>query len=818
MLNPIFLGSQYLKKDNEEILITKLNAFKYFKKLYIISPLNSKQKISYEREISEDDYNSMIKNFIIHEVDFSVMTNNLLSKNILVFKKEDLEIINKFNLELSDFILVIPILSINYSNIIKFSSNNVDNNLKSLYIYLTLVDYFGKDIKHINTINNINKKIDNLRGNDYYTLPFNTNKNFSIIFNKRNTIDKNLYKSSNYNFTIKKTKYLSLASIQINNNDLFSLTPKSEISKPQFNKLFDYLMNNYNGTHKLSKSNINLVNKCLANPKYSHLILNNYDVLIKIKNLLNNNKPYYKSLISYSWIRFYQDESILDNKIKQDYDIVFDINTANLLPVYHVPIDNIYYNPYLPLLIDNKSLNIQNNVLGVCPYAETLNNYGVCTLEVFKKRFNLFCTNDFNKNLFEHIDFKEYNMVICGSVMPACLPKDYPLLNILNNVDKKSDILYRYFKEYYSESDIDVCLNIKNHFTFCKNVSNIFNQIVLNFCNIFPYGEPNLIKKKPIKKIFLFVKESYAEEICKTNNLSLNNIRNNQDKLLELFRDIIIQEHDFNILKQNNLSEEDKEFVKTHIPEYNYNYQELLENDIEINTIISIHKIIYENADNVSDNSYHGNKNYAIRVEYKYKIHSPLLEHDLEIFQNRNENPFKIITNFHLNCVRCYYDGDNVYLTPSCVSAYMTNINIDYKYFVSNKSPYDIINKYRMRGFGVLLNKTELEKYVKWSNEDLFWKKLYSNGKINGYLPIDSILFKPRLYNAEHFINSKSIIDENEDSYNNIIINKFKPVHYNIVAIKGNTAINSNNGNIVQLKSYYLNIDFAIDYMNLNIY
>jgi hypothetical protein len=814
MQNIISLGSQHLKKDNEEILIEKANAFKYFKKLYMISPLNTSIKVNYNKDVSEEEYNLMVKNLILHEVDFSVMTNNLLAKNILVFKKQDLEIINKFNLELSDNLLVIPILSVSYSNVIKFSSNNIDNDLKSLYIYLTLIDYFGKDKLHFNTRTNIDKKIDNIRGNNYYALPFNTNKNFSIMFNQRSTNYKMKTKYNNYDFILKKEKFLSLASIKYKNNDLFTLTPKADISKLQFTKLFDYLMvpNNINNSYRLSKSNINLINKCLVNPKYCHLVINNYNILSKIKDIITN-RPYYKSLIGYAWIRLYQDESILGTKLKNTDDIVFDINTANLLPNYQQSSDNAYISPYLPILVDKKSLNFENNILSLMPYTCNINNFGVCNLNEFKKRLNLFCTNDYNKNLFENIDFKENKMVICGSVMTACLPKGYNLLHLFEK-NQSGIPLSRFFTEYYSEADIDVCINVKNHFKFCKNVSNIFNQIVLNFCGIYPYGEPKLIKKKPIKKIFLFVKESYADEVCKSKNVILNDIRYNQDKLFDIFKETVIQEHDFNILKQNNLDENDKQFVKSNIPEFNYTYEELLKNEIEININITIHKNIYENNDDISDNSYHGNKNFAMRVEYKYKVYSPILEHDLEIFQNRTENPFGIINNFHLNCVRCYYDGNNVYLTPSCITSYMTHINMDYKYFVSNKSPWEIINKYRMRGFGTLLNNTEIEQYVKYSKETPFWKNLYGN-KYTGFMTLESNLYKPRIFNIDHFINSKSMVDENNPGYKNIKINDFI-IFNNYNDNKGNI-INPLNGNIIPIKSYYLDIDYAIDNMKLDI-
>ena len=96
----------------------------------------------------------------------------------------------------------------------------------------------------------------------------------------------------------------------------------------------------------------------------------------------------------------------------------------------------------------------------------------------------------------------------------------------------------------------------------------------------------------------------------------------------------------------------------------------------------------YINFDNLdfrirlSKNTNENVENYEtnIGVTYKYKISSPYLQYPFELFMIKYSF-MSIVQNFHLPCVRCYYDGSNVFLTPSCISEHLTYMNLDYKYF-----------------------------------------------------------------------------------------------------------------------------------------
>ena len=66
---------------------------------------------------------------------------------------------------------------------------------------------------------------------------------------------------------------------------------------------------------------------------------------------------------------------------------------------------------------------------------------------------------------------------------------------------------------------------------------------------------------------------------------------------------------------------------------------------------------------------------------FKIKISSPMIEHDLEIFPIKGGDFMGTITGFNMPCVRAYYNGTNEYMLPSFISAQLTFMGPDMKYF-----------------------------------------------------------------------------------------------------------------------------------------
>ena len=58
---------------------------------------------------------------------------------------------------------------------------------------------------------------------------------------------------------------------------------------------------------------------------------------------------------------------------------------------------------------------------------------------------------------------------------------------------------------------------------------------------------------------------------------------------------------------------------------------------------------------------------------------------EFEMFRFKGDDFYRIVARFHLPCVRSYYDGHDVHILPSALTAMFTNVNIDYKYFSNEK-------------------------------------------------------------------------------------------------------------------------------------
>jgi hypothetical protein len=117
----------------------------------------------------------------------------------------------------------------------------------------------------------------------------------------------------------------------------------------------------------------------------------------------------------------------------------------------------------------------------------------------------------------------------------------------------------------------------------------------------------------------------------------------------------------------------------------------------------------------ISDNKFEQRDNHCvikIAESVRYKITSTRINKTFEIFKIRDKDFFNTVANFHFPCVRAYYQGTNVYMLPSCVTAMQIGLNIEYKYFAGIRNPLEIINKYIQRGFGVVLNKYEMKLWI----------------------------------------------------------------------------------------------------------
>jgi hypothetical protein len=138
----------------------------------------------------------------------------------------------------------------------------------------------------------------------------------------------------------------------------------------------------------------------------------------------------------------------------------------------------------------------------------------------------------------------------------------------------------------------------------------------------------------------------------------------------------------------------------------------------------------------------------------KFKVKSQGTK-TIELFRSKTSDFFGVVAKFHLPCVRAYYQGNNVYILPTCITAMMTGINIEYKYFAGVRDPIEIINKYRMRGFSLLLSDNEkrhmayYNNHVKESFGGMFYVAETHKDEINkmfGPRELSDKIYRPLVY------------------------------------------------------------------------
>jgi hypothetical protein len=201
------------------------------------------------------------------------------------------------------------------------------------------------------------------------------------------------------------------------------------------------------------------------------------------------------------------------------------------------------------------------------------------------------------------------------------------------------------------------------------------------------------------------------------------------------------------------------ENMNIYIVDYEINQDEFVDQDASTSIFIN----------DISETKVKSNENYMIMKiseGIKFKLTSPDLIHTMEIFRVKDKDFFSTVGRFHLPCVRSFYDGNNVYMLPSCITAMLTGYNIDYKYFAGVRDPIDIINKYRIRGFNIILNPTEKQHMAYYCGSVDKWNGLF---KID-MKKKDSInsLFGIRKLDHEIFKIGKHMKGYPDDAYKNL--------------------------------------------------
>ena len=518
----------------------------------------------------------------------------------------------------------------------------------------------------------------------------------NTVLGNKNEIDWNSREINYLNDIIRDNNWKEMSLKKYNLSKISSFTNSDIIS------IYNLLPTDY--------MKYNFISNMLCSRSHCHLILNSYEFLQLSKPFFDKYKLIFKYLIGYSWLTLKNEEYHIYNKITDSDRIIFDIDTANLLPVFPFTFDDINQNPYAAVLIDKEVLELKNNCLSLNMMRNYEKYYGVCNSQEFSKRLNIFVNGTNTKGILDHVDWS--CCTITGSVMTACGMKYNPLIDICktsNNMNELSDAdLASYFFHYYQDSDIDLICNKDSIIDFIDVVNTLVDKLPKGKTTIenvhtgtivlsdeFILNELENIKKVlKIDKIDLeFVKSNYSSQDIKNYFYDKFYIPWKTEQLDQITK---LNKHNNNLFK---------EYLKL-IPREEFRMYNL---DYELDAD-KMKKKDYEKY-------FYLNELYGIEAEQnklaaklsesiRFKVKSPGVK-TFEIFKSRDANFFSTVSKFHMGFVRAIWNGKTVKCLPSYITSMMVQIAVDYKYFSSIRDPIEIVNKYRSRGFGIILNDYE---------------------------------------------------------------------------------------------------------------
>ena len=719
---PILIDNEYVSLIN----IKNNKIFKHFDTMYILCLKNRDVDINdfYKKNVSVKELNNLIQNFELVEFNLNLLNNKIHKSRVIYFESYYLnKFSDKFNF--SEMILVLPLINIDINSLNLYLSQFDSDDEMNFFEYLNIkmVNNFYQ-----NTDENLNLLVTKIKKIDVLWSKYINEFNITNEFQNRNLISSRDFKNKN------------IRSLNLSNSDYLS-----NIDDNKTRNFIDpsICINRYKGNFLCQQNSffVENINNCIQNistyyevymlslilltsEKYCYLVINNPTFL----NLLNNFKSFnnntnevvyislvetyllsYQYAIGYTWLSLYINESLNKKYLTQNNKCIFTIDNASKLPSFPVHIENyVRFNPYLPILINENALNLKYNILGVEPNNKF--RYGVVDYQTFLERFNIFATRNSKVNILENIDMN--NLAITGSVIPACITKYNPLMDL-------HDTYERYLDEYYIGSDIDVMCNIQDDFKFIERIYIFYNQIKSNFKKYFDED----INIEPIKNIVIFINDDFIKKICKYTKKKVDlNSPEIKDVVYKYYCD----------KKLNDISK--------------YINSEIWTNDI-FNSYFDIVPINNLNILYKKDHFFEYNESI------KFKLTSNLIT-TFEIFKIQYDDFISAVSQFHLSCVRGIFNGSQVLLTPSCISSAQTLVCFDIKYFASFTTSWKkIVAKYRGRGYSILLNNKEIDEFINYCYEDEHQRKLYNNfnkttislnRNLLGSLHIDSKIFKPR--------------------------------------------------------------------------
>jgi hypothetical protein len=584
--------------------------------------------------------------------------------------------------------------------------------------------FIKREFKYKETCNN------NLKAMVLSKLRQTNDTNISNVITKLQNLNQELTNTDYLKNIYRKDAFTDIAeSLKKTENRTFYTTNENNlnITKEEVTQLFEFVDE--------EEDLFNIFNAFVISKDLCHFVLNNSIILTKMKPLFDKYLPFYRYVLGVAWITLYTEECLLKTRSTIDNRFVFEINNANKLPIFPTCSQDLHLNPYMAMLVSNKIIDTTNNCLSI----PTIKNYtnNISSLDEFNRHFNIFTTGKSDKNILDGIDWS--NIAISGSIIPACVPKRHPLMDLVcDNTMNEDQQFATYFNHYYNESDIDLMYNGHSIFDFMNKTNSIIQKIKENM-NQIKANSADTINIEPVKTLAIVINYKYIE--LKLNDINeyinkdwdakqiIQNIETDgvKDYFYEQYTQTKFKNNRIHRKKYENDNQLYNEYYKISSIEDMNIY--IVDYEINQNNFIDQDSSTCFFLNDLSDKKVKSIENMMIMKiseGIKFKLVSPDLIHPMEIFRVKDKDFFSTVGRFHLPCVRAFYDGTNVYMLPSCITAMLTGYNIDYKYFAGVRDPIDIITKYRIRGYSTILNPTEKQHMAYYCGSVDKWNGLFT--------------------------------------------------------------------------------------------
>ena len=368
--------NKIILEDNVEP--TRKNLLSTFPSVYIISKMTD-EKIPnsfYEGSVPYDLFSKYKSKLVLSEVSNCIILNSVHMERMIVLDSHFLSQFNHFGLELDDSNLVLPIFNVSFLNLQSYLKQyDNDNRLDDVVKMIVLNLYFSPYKNELVFKNYINS-IANIRETRYWTLKFNCKLNITNQVRERHFHFEEYIRRNNNNETSEQMKTI-MGQLKLEEDSYMQLIYKSgnknwvdastAITKNGGKRCYrisnvdcgytNSEINNIFSQLKTKEEKYYFFNSLLISKKYSHLALNNEEMLKNMKPFFEKYALMYKYLFGYAWLRFVLEENIKKSYITHDDEFIFDIHTANKLPWFPFILEDPTLNPYFPLLVNKNALN-----------------------------------------------------------------------------------------------------------------------------------------------------------------------------------------------------------------------------------------------------------------------------------------------------------------------------------------------------------------------------------------------------------------------------------------------------------------------------